>query len=71
MCVVKQEIVVAGRGGMVKDVTIKHDMRIPMDGLLLVSEVDFTVGIQDWLSMRVAAIVDKPTVVESDLGWDY
>ena len=37
-------IVVAGRGGIIKDVTIKHVLMTPTNGLLLVADVDFATG---------------------------
>ena len=73
MCVVKEEIVVVGRGSIIKDVSIKHVLRTPMNGLPLVA-VDFAVGIQDWLSTRVVAIVvESEAIAGSDFGlenWD-
>ena len=62
------KIVVAGRKGMVKHVSIKLVKDSPLNGMLLVADVDFSVGIQECLNMRVAAIMAESTVVESDDG---
>ena len=59
-------IVVAGRSGMVKDVTVKSVTKTPLKGYMLIAEVDFSVGVHNALQMRVVAIVAESTVVEKD-----
>ena len=55
-CVIMEELIIAGRHGIVKDVEIKQVLRTPGGGPLLIAEVGFSVAIQQMLSMRVAAL---------------
>ena len=53
---------------MVKHVGIKLVKDTPLNGMLLVADVDVSVGIQECSNMRVAAIMAEYMVVEGDDG---
>ena len=55
-CVIMEELIIAGRHGIVKEVEIKQVLRTPGGGPLLIAEVGFSVAIQQMLSMRVTAL---------------
>ena len=55
-CVILEELIIAGRHSIVKDVEIKQVLRTPGGGPLLIAEVGFSVAIQQMLSLRVAAL---------------
>ena len=55
-CVIMQELIIAGRHSIVKEVEIKQVSRTLGGGPLLIAEVGFSVAIQQMLSMRVAAL---------------
>ena len=56
-CVRQGELIIAGRHGIVKEVEIKQVLCTPGGGPLLIAEVDFSVAIQQILSLRVAALI--------------
>ena len=55
-CVIMDELIIAGRHSIVKEVEIKQVLRTPGGGPLLIAEVGFSVAIQQMVSMRVAAL---------------
>ena len=60
-CVVRYELIIAGRAGIVKEVEIKDFFNIAAGGPLLIAEVGFAVSVQQMLSVRVA-IIGLPTM---------
>ena len=61
-------VVVGGRRGIVQSLTHKLRMSTPLKGQMFIADVDFKVGIQESLNIRVAAIMVNSTVVESGEG---
>ena len=57
-------IVIAGRYGIVKEIHHHLAMDCPQGGTMLIAQLDFVVGIEGSLHMRVAAIAADSTVVE-------
>ena len=56
-CRMEKELIVAGRDGVAKEVDIKQILPCtPGGGPLLIAEVDFSVGIQQMLRVRVAVL---------------
>ena len=49
---------------MVKHVGITFVKDTPLNGMLLVADVDFSVGIQEFINMRVVVIIAESTVVD-------
>ena len=65
-------MVVGGRRGIVQSLSHKLRMSTPLKGQMFIVDVDFKVGIQETLNIRVVAIMgncpinENSTVVESD-----
>ena len=55
-CCVFQELIIAGRHSIVKDVEFKLGECTPGGGPLLIADVRFTIAVHQMLSMRVAAL---------------
>jgi hypothetical protein len=66
--VIHNEIVIAGRYGVVKELRHNLAKECPQRGTILIAQLDFAIGIQDSLHMRVAAISTNSTVVERPEG---
>ena len=55
-CVIMEELIIAGRHSIVKEVEIKQVLRTPGGGPLLIADVGFAKAAQHMLFMRVAAV---------------
>ena len=66
-CAQKEDLIIAGRSGIVKEVEMKECLLTPLGGWLLVAEVSFAVAVQQMLSFRVATI-GLPVTRESGIA---
>ena len=70
-CISRGDLIVAGRNGIVKELDFKEELLTPLGSGVLIAEVGFNVGIQQMLSLRVAAIgvpIDPESAVM--VTWD-